>query len=125
MVAAKSPPRDLQKSGKALWRNITQTTEFDAAEIALLHQLCRVIDIIDRIWADIGDMGVTVAGSTGQPKANPLLAEMREQVKVADQLVTALAIPIGNEEVGKRRSGAARAVAKTRKPPKMAARIAR
>jgi phage terminase small subunit len=112
------PPRDLDKAGKALWRTITRENSFDAAEFALLHLLCRTIDVLERIALDLSDMGVVVAGSTGQPRVNPLLAEQREQIRVADQLVQALAIPVPGEAAGQRRSGAAKAVAKTRRPPK-------
>jgi len=121
----KRPPDDLAKAGTALWNSITRQYAFDAAEYVLLHMLCRTVDVLERINADLAEMGVTVAGSTGQPRTNPLLAEQREQIKIADQLVQSLALPVEGESHGQRRSGAAKAAAKTRKPPKMGGRVSR
>ncbi len=110
---AKPPPRDLKSRGKALWRNIIGCYVLDPAEVVLLHQLCRAVDVLDRIAADLAEMGVTVSGSTGQPRPNPLLNEQREQVKLVDRLQQALALTLTGETAGVRRSASRKAAART------------
>jgi phage terminase small subunit len=109
---AKPPPRDLRVSGNALWRNIIGTYVLDPAEVVLLHQLCRAVDVLDRIAADLAEMGVTTMGSQNQPVANPLLAAQREQVKLVDRLQQALALPLTGEVAGVRRSASRKASAR-------------
>jgi P27 family predicted phage terminase small subunit len=109
---AKPPPKDLKASGKALWRNIIGQYALDPAEVVLLHQLCRAVDVLDRIAADLAEMGVTTMGSQGQPIANPLLNEQREQVKIVDRLQQALALPLTGETAGVRRSASRKAAAR-------------
>jgi phage terminase small subunit len=112
-------PRALQVSGKTLWNNIINQYALDPAEHVLLEQLCRTVDVLDRINADLDEMGVTVSGSTGQPRVNPLLAERREQIKIVDRLQMALALPVAGEPQGRRRSGQAKATAKQGRAPKI------
>lgn len=109
---AKPPPRGLQTSGKALWRSVLSNYVLDSAEVVLLHQLCRAVDLLDRLHADLAEMGVTVSGSTGQPRPNPLLGEVREQVKLVDRLQQALALPLTGENAGVRRSASRKAAAR-------------
>jgi len=111
----KPPPSDLGKVGKAVWRSIIRENELSAIEFPLLHQLCRVLDTLDDLYREKAKMTAIVGGSTGQPKVNPILAEIREQTAILDKLVVALAIPLPGESYGARRTGAARAKAKVRK----------
>ena len=123
-MTSKRPPAHLKKGGRAFWRNLTAENRLDAAEYNTLDMLGRLIDAVDAIDAEMATMGVIVSGSEGQPATNPLLRERRETIKLIDQLTTALAIPVAGESHGQRRSGAAKAAAKTPKPPKSnAARI--
>ena len=97
-------PPDLQSTGKTLWNTIIGQYTLDPAEYVLLHQLCRAVDMLDRISADLAEMGVVVSGSEGQPRVNPLLGEQRAQVRLVDQLQQALALPIAGEPLGVRRA---------------------
>ena len=107
-------PKDLKARGKALFRAITDQYVLDPAEVVLLHQLCCAVDTLDRLHADLAEMGVTVSGSTGQPRVNPVCLEIREQVKLVDRLQMALALPVADEKIGKRRHPQAKAAARTR-----------
>ena len=113
-------PRGLKRSGKELWDSmIDEGYTFDPAEKVVLVQLCKSVGAMDRIDADLAEMGATVSGSTGQPRPNPLLKEKREQAIVIERLARALALPVGGETQGKRRSPEAKAEAKapTRRVP--------
>jgi hypothetical protein len=109
-----SPPRDLRKRGKALWRSIFQGYIPNPTETQILHDLCRTLDEIDVLTAVLADSDPVVTGSTGQPRANPLLAELREHRKLADRLALALAVPTGVERIGRRQTPVARQAAATR-----------
>lgn len=82
-----------------------------AHECAILTQCCRAVDRLDAIEAELAGAPLTVEGSTGQPKAHPLLAEWRAQARVLESLSRALSIPLPGEEVGRRRSPTAREAA--------------
>jgi P27 family predicted phage terminase small subunit len=110
----KPAPTDLGDAGKVLWRNLTREFDFNSAELSLLHQLCCTTDEIALLKAALTRTGPVVEGSKGQPRANPLLGELRNHRKLADQLVVALGLPIDGEAVGRRRSAQAKQAADTR-----------
>jgi len=112
------PPSHLRKTGKAAWRRLVAENDFSAAEFVTLELLCAQLDTLDKLDVEMATMAVVTAGSEGQPVVNPILRERRETIKQIDSLMVALAIPIDGEAYGVRRSGSARAAAKTRKPPK-------
>jgi len=114
MTARKRPPVGLGKRGRAMWADITETYRLDPAEVALLVELCRSIDEIDALSAALAEGPLMVTGSTGQPRPNPLLDQLREHRKVADRLAAALALPIEGESVGRRRSATAKQAVNTR-----------
>jgi hypothetical protein len=104
-------PSGLGKSGRALWREINAEFGMAAHERAILVPYCRVVDRLDQIEAELSGAALTVEGSTGQPKAHPLLAEWRHQARVLESLSRSLSIPLPNEEIGRRRSPSAREAA--------------
>ena len=84
-------PSDLKERGKALWRGVIGAYVLDPAETALLHELCRTADELDALTAAMADQSPVVAGSQGQPRAHPLLAEIRQHRRVAETLGVGLA----------------------------------
>jgi P27 family predicted phage terminase small subunit len=122
----KSAPSNLKAPGKALWRSILAQFELNAAEFALLHQLCCTIDEITDIQKSLAGSGPLVTGSMGQPVANPLLAVLANHRKVLDQLTAALALPVEGEVAGRRRSARAKLAADDRwRRTKSRGRVAR
>jgi hypothetical protein len=111
-------PPGLGRRGKLLWASIIDYATLDPCEEVLAERLCRAVNVLDRIDAELADMGVVVSGSERQPVVNKLLHEQREQVKLIDQLQRSLALPVGGESYGKRRSGEAKRVAKVGRPRK-------
>lgn len=104
-------PSGLGKAGRALWRDINAGFGLAPHESAILVQVCRCVDRMDAIEAELAGAALTVEGSTGQPKAHPLLAEWRMQARVLESLSRALSIPLPGENVGRRRSPSAREAA--------------
>ncbi len=111
-------PLNLQAAGKKLWLGVTGHYTLDPAETALLEQLCRCLDLLDRLNADLAEMGVVVAGSERQPRPNPLIKSVVEVAKLADQLTRSLALPVGNEVQGQRRGPSAKARVRSGRPKK-------
>jgi hypothetical protein len=110
----KTAPSDLKGRGKALWRSVVGKYALDPAETALLHELCRTADELDALTAAMADQSPVVEGSQGQPRAHPLLAEIRQHRKLAETLAISLALPADGETIGTRRSVNARAAAQAR-----------
>lgn len=85
-------PRDLETRGKRLWRDVMAEFTLRPDERSTLHELCRCLDMIDKVEADLRGAPLTLPGSTGQPRANPLLTELRGHRAVAAQLTRLLAL---------------------------------
>jgi phage terminase small subunit len=63
------------------------------AEYQTLVELCRVADRLDALDRAIAEQGLIISGSRNQPKANPLLAELRETQRTMSRLVAELDLP--------------------------------
>lgn len=111
---ARRAPAGLGKSGRALWRETWREFEMTAPEAALLAEACRCSDRLAAIAEALDGADLIVTGSTGQPKSHPLLASAALQVTALDTLIRGLALPIGDESVGRRRSSSAREAATAR-----------
>lgn len=108
-------PEGLGKAGRAFWRSVITVYELSPAELATLAQAARVVDVLARLDAELaGADGMTVTGSTGQPKAHPLLSASADQRRVLDSLLRSLNLPMPGEAEGHRRSPAAQAAAQAR-----------
>jgi hypothetical protein len=86
-------PNGLLKRGKALWHNVIEVGEPNPAELAILYELCSVVDEIATLKAHLRQSTAVVQGSTGQPRPNPLYAELRRHRELADRLARSLAVP--------------------------------
>jgi len=113
-VSSPRAPQSLDPAGKALWRAVTGAYDLSPAELELLRQACRVADNLARIDAILADSDLVVEGYAGQPKSHPLLAASADQRRVLDGLFRSMALPMPDEETGRRRSPAAVAAAQAR-----------
>jgi hypothetical protein len=69
----------------------------------MLGQACRTADELDRLEKAVRQLSeLTVRGSTGQPKAHPLLEEVRRHRLLLERLTGALCLPDEDEELGLR-----------------------
>ena len=96
------PPRpaDLRKSGRRLWVDVTDSYDLGPDEFAALREAARCVDELDDLRAAIRGDQLTVEGSQGQPRANPLLDEVRKHRLVLDRLLERLGLPAGDEDQG-------------------------
>jgi phage terminase small subunit len=115
-VTAKAPraPDGLGPAGRAFWRRITDTYELAPAEVALLARACRVLDTLSDIDRQLAREGLVVRGSTGQPRAHPLVGSMAELSRTLECLVRGMCLPQPWEEQGSRRSPQQREAAQAR-----------
>jgi hypothetical protein len=114
-MASKPPPapRGLDTVGRGLWRAAVAEFAFSSVELAQLRQVAKTADEIGAMETELATMEMIVGGSRNQPKVNPLIRELRDHRKLFDQLVAGLALPIGDETAGRRRSAAARRTVNT------------
>jgi hypothetical protein len=96
------PPTGLKASGKRLWLSVADRYVLTAAELEMLSQACRTADELDRLERAVRQLTeLTVHGSTGQPKAHPLLEEVRRHRVLLERLTSALCLPNEDEEIGR------------------------
>lgn len=97
------PPSGLKAPGKRLWASVADMYVLTASELAMLEQAARTVDEVDRLERAVRQLSdLTVRGSTGQPKAHPLLEEVRRHRVLLERLTSALCLPDESEEVGLR-----------------------
>ena len=75
-----------------MWRQVQGKYVLDALETALLGELCRSVDVCDRIRRELAKSSLLVTGSTGQPRSNPLLQALDVQVKLVERLTSSLGL---------------------------------
>lgn len=74
---------------------------FDARDLVLLAAAERIAARIDALEAELESTGLMVAGSTGQLRLNPLVAEIRLQQTALARVLDGVHIPAGDAGVKK------------------------
>lgn len=108
------PPRGLQARGRAFWRHVAAGYELEAPHLAVLTELCRLLDRQDVLAAAVARDGEVVPGSTGQPRLHPALAESRQTALAIARLVDALGLDAEVEQPESATTRKARKAAETR-----------
>src|SRR5262245_48852979 len=114
MGTSTRPPAGLGPAGRSFWRSVVAVYELSAVERVMLGQAASVVALLASAGSGVADGALTVVGSTGQPRAHPLLAASAVQRGVLDVLVRALALPMPDETAGRRRTPTAAAAAQAR-----------
>jgi hypothetical protein len=98
-------PTGLRASGKALWAAVVGKYVLTAGELEVLRQAVRTADEVDRLERAVRALPdfVTI-GSTGQPRAHPLLSEVRAHRQLLERLCGSLNLPDDDQAVGLRGS---------------------
>lgn len=113
-MSKRTPPQGLAPAGLAQWHRYDEY-ELDAHEVRLLVEICREIDIVERLEEALKDADLLVKGSMGQDVANPLIGEVRQHRTTINTLMKSLKLPEEEEQVAaKSRSESARAAANAR-----------
>lgn len=100
---------------KKLWHSVVQTFELSGAELRILEDACREVDLIERLEKELKSAELVVSGSMGQPVASPLVQEIRQHRATFARLIAALKLPEEPAgEGGGSRSSSARSAAEAR-----------
>ena len=75
-----------------------------------LEELCRTADTLEKLAKEGEDAPTTVLNARGEPVANPVLTEARQQRLVYERLRASLRLPDLGENAGPQRRGGARGV---------------
>jgi len=86
-------PTGLGPRGARLWKTVTAAHELDAGETELLVEAARTLDLIDQLREALDASELTVPGSTGQSRPNPLLSSLLGAQENLRRLVGALDLP--------------------------------
>lgn len=103
------PTANMGTNAASIWVSVSADFDLDEHELALLREVCRVTDRLDRLHEVIEAVGEIVEGQRG-PKVNPALTEARQQGLVLARLVASLRLPAGDEAEQPQRRGGARGV---------------
>ena len=115
MTARPRTPPDLAQPGRSLWRAVVDTYELRRDELLLLTEACRTADEAARLDEEARTAPLLVAGSAGQQRSNPLLAEARQTRALLAALLKQLALPDSPEDAAARqRDTSARATTAAR-----------
>ena len=86
-------PKGLSMEARRFWRDILKEFTLGPAELRILEDAVREIDLIEKMEAELEGADLVVYGSRGQPVANPLAQEIRLHRGVLKQLLGALRLP--------------------------------
>jgi hypothetical protein len=94
-------PTGLRAPGRRLWASVVGPYVLTPGELAILEQAARTADLCDRLERDVRALSeLTAVGHTGQPRPHPLLAALRAERQLLQQLIGALGLPDDSRQVG-------------------------
>lgn len=108
------PPAGLSAAGLALWRVVTAEYALDERETHVLALACAQADVLAALEAAVVADGAMVAGSAGQPRLHPAVAEARQARIAVARLLGQLALPTAEGRPTTARGQQARAAARAR-----------
>ena len=92
-------PAGLGARGRRLWKAVIADFDLGTTETEVLTMACRTLDRIAALEDELKDAPAMVEGSQGQPRPNPLAAELRAEVLLAAKLVAQLGLPDVDEDL--------------------------
>ncbi len=94
-------PADLGARGRKFWRTTVAMFDLSDVEFELLVECARLLDECESLRNAVDQDGVTVTGSTGQPRVHPALGELRQHRLALGKLLAQLALPdVADETLG-------------------------
>jgi P27 family predicted phage terminase small subunit len=104
---AQKPPKapaGLRKAGAALWARVLADVhadwELDSSDLHGLEQAARAVDRAQELGEVIDRDGLMIAGSTGQERLHPAVAEQRMQRQLSAHLVSKIALAPPDAKTG-------------------------
>jgi hypothetical protein len=91
------PPKGTGVNGARLWRDIVGRYELEEHEEALLREMVRTVDLLDKLHAIAQREGLMVDGPHGS-KPHPAVVEARQSKIALARLAAALRLPAGDVE---------------------------
>ncbi len=91
-----APPGGTGRNGAKLWRDVLSKYELEEHELALLREMTRTVDLLDKLHAITARQGVMVSGPHGS-KPHPAVTEARQARIALARLTAALRLPAGEE----------------------------
>lgn len=92
-------PGGLGTEGRRLWRRMhAEYDGFEPQELLVLEQVCAAADTIAALRAAVDEGGLIVAGSKGQPRVHPAVAELRLARAAFASLLGKLSLPAGGPD---------------------------
>ncbi len=91
-----APPKGTGVNGAKLWRDVLGKYELEQHELALLREMIRTVDLLDKLAAITGREGLLVKGPHGS-KPHPAVVEARQARIALARLTAALRLPAGDE----------------------------
>jgi len=119
MTARPKTPAGLGPAGSRVWRAVVDVYSLRPDEVLVLEKVARTADDLGRIEAAMNDEPLMTVGSQGQPRAHPLLVEIRGLRALLVTLLRQLGLPdaVNETRAAERatsRSSNARAAARAR-----------
>lgn len=105
MTSTNRAPRGLSPVGRKLWTDVTGDYELEAHELLLLLNCAQTADVVAALQAQVDADGGPVLPVELGGKPHPCLAELRQERVLLARLLTALRVPIGDEDARSQRRG--------------------
>jgi hypothetical protein len=93
-------PKGSGPDGRKLWRAVLSDYELSEHELSLLTRACRVADACANLQAIVDTEGPLYTTRLGETRTHPALVELRNQGLLLARLITALRVPLGDQEEG-------------------------
>jgi len=93
-------PAGLGGRGRSLWRSVVRDFDLATSELEILVLASRTLDRVAALEEELKGAPAVVLGSQGQPRPNPLAAELRAEVLLASKLVQQLGLPTDIDDDG-------------------------
>lgn len=86
-------PRGLGAPGKRLWSDTLKVYTLNPADLALLAEACKLVDLVSDVHDQLLTQPLTVEGHKGQPRPNPLIAQAHTLATALTRVVGQLNLP--------------------------------
>lgn len=109
-MSTSKPPAGTGPSGRRLWKSVLEKFTLEEAELALLREAVRTVDVLDELAEVIREEGTMTTTTTGERKVHPAVVESRQLRLALARTIASLRLPEDDDPSRPQRRGAARGV---------------